>query len=183
MAVCATAPPCGWSGNDYRLNEVQIPHLLSLSAGLCLYWRNNVVVGWSCMMFIFLNLNYCVYVYKIILEHLTSRGALNPTKTAERADSSSHWQMTSHFSCLFLFFTLHCGKRESPGLSFSGVHPEPSTDCSWVGKKMFFYVHITHYFSPSISVLPFLFLWILDWIFKYVWNVLLDWKMSILYWH
>lgn len=152
---------------------------------LCLDSRNYVFF-FSIYDVYFFNrtVSCCVYVHEIILEHWISED-LNPTKAVK-----CRYLLVLTINLTFLvlfFFALILFSTSWPEGIFCGrclwSSQEPSTDCFWMG-NMFFNVHITLYFSPNISVLHFFFfLWILAWIFKDVLNVLLDWKINLLYWH
>lgn len=164
-AVCLTAPSCGCLGDDCRLTEVHIPQLLPLSAALC-FALTQCILGDDHLWWFFFFLNWTVsrqihivFMYMKSYFHSyknwTSEGPINPTKAVKSADTSLYWLITSHLSCLFMFYSLHCGQRESYVLSFSGVCLEPSTDCFWMGWGMLFYVHITHYVKPQYKCTAF----------------------------
>lgn len=74
--------------------------------------------------------SYCVDVHEIILEHRTSKRTYKSNQgSLKSADTCLYGPITSRCSCLFMFYSLCRGQRESSMLSFSGVCLEPSTDC------------------------------------------------------
>lgn len=87
------------------------------------------------------------------------KGPINPNQgSLKSADTSSCRLITSHFLFVFLSFLLSTSRPEGVLRALSVVESRALIAFKTGGikeKKSSLFVHITHYFSPSISVLHF----------------------------